>query len=150
MGGVLNALYVRGNGDDLERIRARYQGEYDLDGLEGRVGEAFVAVDVSASSDFADDADLSADSECFGEAILVQLTSFGDDVFLYDHWRQGQLARRLHHAPGAWTAVAGVPEPWEERAFLDAPKVGAAGALNTEGVLAALIKHVGLPAIWPR
>lgn len=150
MGGVLNALYVRGDGGDLERVRAHYADEYDLDGLEGRVGEVFVAVDVSASSDFADDADLSADSEAFGEAILVQLTSFGDDAFLYDHWRQGQLARRLHYTPGAWTAVAGVPEPWEERAFLDPPKVGAAGSLNTEGVLAALIKHVGLPAIWPR
>lgn len=150
MGGVLNALYVRGDADDLERIRGHYRDEYDLQDLAGRVGPVFVAVEVSASSDFADDADLSADSEAFGEAILVQLTSFGTDAFLYDHWRQGQLARRLHYTPGAWTAVAGVPEPWEERAFLDAPKVGAAGALDTQGVLAALIKHVGLPAIWPR
>lgn len=148
MTGVLNALYVRG--DDLERVRARYADEYDLDGLEGRVGAAFVAVEVSTSGDFADDADLSADSEAFGEAILVQLTSFGDDAFLYDHWRQGRLARRLHYTPGAWTAVQGVPEPWEERAFLDSPRVGAAGGLNTEGVLAALIKHLGLPVIWPR
>jgi hypothetical protein len=147
--GILNALYIRG--DDLERVRAHYRDEYDLDGLEGRVGAAFLAVEVSASSDFVEDPDLSADSTAFGEAILVQLTSFGtDDVFLYDHWRQGQVARRLHYAPRAWTLVEGTPEPWEERAFLDTPKRGAAASFATEGVLAALIKHLGLPSIWPR
>lgn len=148
MSGVLNALYVRG--DDPDRVRRHYADEHDVTGIEGRVGAAFVAALVSASSDFDEDPDLSGDSEAFGEAILLQLTSFGDDVFLYDHWRRGQVARRLHYTPGAWTLVEGVPEPWEERAFLATPVRGAAASFSTEGVLAALIKHVGLPPIWPR
>lgn len=148
MTGILNALYVRG--DDLERVRTFYRDEYDLDGIEGRVGAAFLAVEVSSSGDFTQDPDLSADSRAFGEAILLQLTSFGDDVFLYDHWRQGQVARRLHYSPRAWTLVEGAPEPWEERAFLETPRSGADASFATEGVLAALIKHVGLPSIWPR
>jgi hypothetical protein len=148
MSGVLNALYVRG--DDLEKVRARYADEYDVDGVEGRVGPAFICVEAGHESDFVDDPDLSADSEAFGEAILLQLTSFGDDVFRYDHWREGRLARRVHYAPGAWVRVEGVPEPWEERAFLDTPKKGKAPRLDTHGVLAAMIKHLGLPTLWPR
>ena len=148
MGGILNVLYVRG--DDLERVRAHYQDQLDLEGIEGRVGPAFVAVEVSASSDFDGDLDLSADSTAFGEAIRLQLTSFGDDVFMFDHWHNGQVARRLRYSPGGWTLVEGVPEPWEEKAFLRSPRAGEVGSFTTEGVLAALIKSLGLPTIWPR
>ncbi|MCO5164945.1 MAG: hypothetical protein M9894_01060 [Planctomycetes bacterium] len=145
-GGVLNALYVRG---DLDRVAER--GGLDPADLVGRTGEAFVALEVDASSDFEDDPDLSEASTTFGEAIRLQLTAFGtDDVLRYDHWRAGRLARRLHLAPNVWTAVEGVPEPWEERALLGSPQRGASATLDTRGVLAALIKHVGLPAIWPR
>lgn len=149
MPGILNALYVRG--DDVERVRAYYQDSVDLlEGIEGRVGPAFVAVEVSASSDFEADPDLSADSTAFGEAIRLQLTSFGDDVFMFDHWHRGQVARSLRYAPGGWTRVEGVPEPWEERAFVETPRAGAEGTFTTEGVLAAMIKALGLPTIWPR
>lgn len=148
VGGVLNALYVRG--DDLEKVRARYAAEYDLDGLEARVGDHYVCVVAGHESDFVDDPDLSADSEAFGEALLLQLTTFGDDVFRYDHWREGRLARRIHYAPGAWVRVEGVPEPWEERAFLETPRRGKAARLDAKGVLASMVKHLGLPMIWPR
>ncbi|MBX3471408.1 MAG: hypothetical protein KF878_31445 [Planctomycetes bacterium] len=142
-GGVLNALYVRG---DLGRVAER--AGVDPADLVGRVGDAFVALEVDGTSDFEDDPDLSEASTTFGEAIRLQVTAFGtDDVFRYDHWRAGRLARRLHVAPCVWTAVEGVPEPWEERAFLASPKKGATVTLDTQGVLAALIKHVGLPAI---
>jgi hypothetical protein len=54
----------------------------------------------------------------FGEAVGIQVTTYGDDILLYDHWVKGECVRRLHYDPSeGWICVEGKEEPWEKESY---------------------------------
>lgn len=121
MGYVLRSLFIPAgkNGDKLSDIRAYYEEEYG-DNIQYNAGTVFAAVGADDISDF-DHYDLSKDSEIFGEAIGIQIMTYGDDFFLYDHWDNGKPVRILSYDPyKGWIRVEGREEAWEKECFFKA------------------------------
>lgn len=121
MGYVLRSLFIPAgkNGDKLSDIRTYYEEEYG-DNTQYTTGTLFAAVGAENISEF-EHYDLSKDSEIFGEAIGIQIMTYGDDFFLYDHWIDGKPVRILDYDPyKGWVRVEGKEELWEKESFFKA------------------------------
>jgi len=100
----------------LPEIRKYYADEFG-DNIQYHPGTRFAAVGPDSDSDF-EPLDLSKDSEIFGEAIGIQVMTYGDDFFFYDHWISGEQARSLTYDPyKGWVRVEGKEEDWEKTTF---------------------------------
>jgi len=120
MGYTLRSFFVpvREGKNDLSEIRKHYEDEYG-ENIQYHPGTGFAAVGPETDSDF-EPWDLSEDSEVFGEAIGIQVMTYGDDFFFYDHWINGEQVRGLTYDPYAgWIRVEGKQEEWEKKSFFE-------------------------------
>ena len=118
MGYALRVIFVPigEQAEKLDDIKNYYQDDYG-DNIQYQDNAVFAAIGAEDSAEF-EAFDLSNDSKHFGEAIAIQLTTYGDDYFLYDHWINGDCVRSLQYDPySGWLTVQGMPESWEKTAF---------------------------------
>ena len=118
MGYALRVIFVPvgEQAENLDNIKDYYQDDYD-DNIQYQDHAAFAAIGAEDSADF-ETFDLSNDSKQFGEAIAIQVTTYGDDYFFYDHWLNGECVRSLQYDPySGWLTVQGMAESWEKTAF---------------------------------
>ncbi len=121
MGYVLKVFFVplKGDASELSEIKEYYEEEYG-DNIRYDSGTRFAAIGADSVSDF-DPYDLSEDSKRFGEAIGVQVMTYGDDYLLYDHWVDGKCVRAITFDPfEGWIRVEGAEEEWEKESFFKA------------------------------
>ena len=121
MGYALRSIFVPvgDKANKLLEIKKYYEDEYEGN-IQYNEGRAFAAVGADNDSDF-DHYDLSEDSRVFGEAIGIQVTTYGDDCLMYDHWINGECARSLHFDPyEGWVRVEGKGEAWENESLFKA------------------------------
>jgi hypothetical protein len=61
-------------------------------------------------------------SQKIGEVIYIGVQS-NVDFFLYEHWKDGALLRRLGYIQDSWDQVDGTPEDWEVSVLFSANRL---------------------------